>query len=85
MAESGERERESDSSDAEQGPRGPSIQAIGWAAVLLILAGYFAWMIAEMGGHAVTKAWPMLAVFVAAIAGAIAATLGLLIGRRRND
>jgi uncharacterized membrane protein (DUF485 family) len=59
----------------------PSVQAIGWAFVLLILAGYFAWMIVEMGGHAVTRAWPMLGVFVAAIAGAIAATLGLMIGR----
>jgi hypothetical protein len=59
----------------------PSVQVIGWAAVLLILAGYFAWMIIEMGGHAVTGGWPMLGVFVAAIAGAIAATLGLMIGR----
>lgn len=57
------------------------MQVIGWAAVLLILAGYFAWMIIEMGGHAVTGGWPMLGVFVAAIAGAIAATLGLMIGR----
>jgi hypothetical protein len=38
-----------------------------------------------MGGHAVTKAWPMLGVFVAAVAGAIAATLGLMVGRRKDD
>jgi hypothetical protein len=59
-----------------------SPQAIGWAFILLILAGYFAWMTIEMGAHAVTHAWPMLGVFVAAIAGGLAATLGLLIGRR---
>jgi hypothetical protein len=34
-----------------------------------------------MGGHAVTGGWPMLGVFVAAVAGALAAALGLMIGR----
>lgn len=63
----------------------PSVQAIGIAFVLLILAGYFAWMITEMGAHAVPRAWPMVAVVVAAVAGAIAATLGMLIGRRGSD
>jgi hypothetical protein len=58
---------------------------IGWAFVLLVLAGYFAWMIIEMGAHAVPKAWPMVAVIVAAIAAAIAASLGLALGRRRDD
>jgi hypothetical protein len=53
--------------------------------VLLILAGYFAWMIIEMGAHAVIGAWPMLGVFVAAFAGAVAATLGLMLGRRKDD
>lgn len=81
MAESDERQR----SDSEQRPRVLSGQAFGWAIVLLILAGYFAWMIVEMGAHAVTKAWPMLGVFGAAIAGALAATLGLLVGRRKDN
>lgn len=85
MAESGERQEDSERSGAQHGPRLPSVQAIGWGVVLLILAGYFAWMIAEMGGHAVTKAWPMLGVFAAAVAGAVAATLGLLIGRRKDE
>jgi hypothetical protein len=58
------------------------MQAIGWAFLLLIFAGYFTWMILEMGTHAVTHAWPMLGVLVAAVAGGLAATLGLLIGRR---
>jgi hypothetical protein len=62
-----------------------SVKAIGWAFILLILAGYFAWMTVEMGAHAVTHAWPMLGVFVAAIAGALAATLGLIIGRRGSS
>jgi hypothetical protein len=74
---------ESDDQERSSRPRSalPSVQAIGWAVILLILAGYFLWMILEMGGHAVTGGWPMLGVFVAAIAGAIAATLGLMIGR----
>lgn len=59
-----------------------SPQAIGWAFILLILAGYFVWMTVEMGAHAVTHAWPMLGVFVGAIAAGLAATLGLIIGRR---
>jgi len=63
----------------------PPVQAIGWTFVLLILAGYFAWLIVEMGSHAVTGAWPMVGVIVAAVAGAIAATLGLLVGRRSGD
>lgn len=63
----------------------PSVQVIGVTFVLLILAGYFAWMIVEMGGHAVPKAWPMVGVLVAAVAGGIAATLGMAIGRRSND
>lgn len=61
------------------------MQVIGIAFVLLILAGYFAWMIIEMGAHAVPRAWPMVGVLVAAVAGAIAATLGMLIGRRGSD
>ena len=43
----------------------PSVQVIGVAFVLLILAGYFAWMIVEMGAHAVPRAWPMVGVLVA--------------------
>jgi hypothetical protein len=62
----------------------PAVQVIGWAFVLLVLAGYFAWMIVEMGAHAATGAWPMIGVFAAAVAGAIAATLGLMLGRRRG-
>ena len=63
----------------------PSVQVIGWAFVLLILAGYFAWMIVEMGTHAVTHAGPMLGVLAAAVAAAVAATLGLVIGKRGSD
>lgn len=84
MAESNDRRR------AQDRPRSrnrwvPSVKAIGWAFVLLVLAGYFAWMIIEMGAHAVLKAWPMVGVIVAAIAAGIAASLGLVAGRRRND
>lgn len=63
----------------------PPVQVTAWAFVLLILAGYFAWLIIQMGGHAVTGGWPMLGVVVAAIAGAIAASLGLAIGRRSGE
>jgi hypothetical protein len=68
-----------------QGSKVPSVQVIGWALILLILAGYFAWMIVEMGAHAVPKAWPMVAVIAAAIGAAVAASLGLMLGRRRDD
>lgn len=61
-----------------------SAQVIGSGVVLLILAAYFAWMIIEMGGHAVPRAWPMVGVVVAAVAGSIAATLGMIVGRRGN-
>lgn len=63
----------------------PSVQVVGVAFVLLILAGYFAWLILQMGNHAVTGAWPMVGVVVAAVVGGIAATLGLMIGRRSDD
>jgi hypothetical protein len=62
----------------------PPVRVIGWAFILLVLAGYFAWMIVEMGEHAVSGAWPMVGVFAAAVAGGIAATLGLMVGRRRG-
>jgi len=62
----------------------PTVQMIGWAFVLLVLAGYFAWMIVEMGAHASIGAWPMVGVFAAAVAGSIAAVLGLMVGRRRG-
>jgi hypothetical protein len=55
---------------------------IGWTFVLLVLAGYFAWMVIEMGAHAPTGAWPMVGVFAAAVAAGVAATLGLILGRR---
>lgn len=55
---------------------------IGWAFILLVLGGYFAWMVIEMGAHAVTGAWPMIGVFAAAVAAAVAAALGLIVGRR---
>ena len=86
MAESKDQQGGRDGSAGEGARRlTPSVQAIGWAFVLLILAGYFAWMTLEMGAHAVTHAWPMLGVFVAAVAGALAAILGLVIGRRSGD
>lgn len=83
MPESEDKERSEDRSSNRGAERFlPSMQVIGWAFVLLILVGYFAWMIVEMGGHAVTGGWPMLGVIVAAIAGGVAATLGMLVGRR---
>jgi hypothetical protein len=85
MANSDDRERSRNRSGQETKSFIPSVQVIGWAFVLLILAGYFAWMIVEMGAHAVPKAWPMVGVIVAAIAGAIAASLGLVLGRRGRD
>jgi hypothetical protein len=63
----------------------PAVQVIGWAIVLLVLAGYFAWMIVEMGAHAVVGAAPMIGVFAAAVAAGIAATVGLMVGRRRGS
>jgi hypothetical protein len=63
----------------------PPVQVIGWTFVLLVLAGYFAWMVIEMGAHAPTGVWPMVGVFAAAVAAGAAATLGLIIGRRRGD
>jgi hypothetical protein len=81
---SNDRERSGDRSRARTSRLVPSGQAIGWAFILLILAGYFAWMIIEMGAHAAPRAWPMVGVVVAAVAGSIAATLGMIIGRRGN-
>lgn len=82
---SDERRRGGDRSGQQAGRLVPSVQVVGWAFVLLILAGYFAWMIIQMGAHALPKAWPMIGVLVAAVAGGVAATLGMLIGRRSND
>lgn len=86
MAEAEKQERGRDSRERRPPERKasllPPVQVIGWAVVLLVLAGYFAWMIIEMGAHAVTGAWPMVGVFAAAVAAGIAATLGLIIGRR---
>lgn len=86
MAES-ENERGSRDRSSDQARKSylPSITAIGWAFVLLVLAGYFAWMIVEMGAHAVTGGWPMLGVFVAAVVGGVAASIGLMIGRSGRD
>lgn len=83
MAESKD-ERNGRDGSSDDGSRrfAPSAQVIGWALILIILGGYFAWMIIEMGAHAVTHAWPMVGVLVAAVVGGIAATLGLAIGRR---
>lgn len=86
MAESDEQQGGQDGSSSKGARRAvPSVQVIGWALILLILGGYFAWMIVEMGAHAVTHAWPMVGVLVAAVLAAIAATLGLLIGRRSGN
>lgn len=86
QSDAGSGEREPSGGRSGDGPRFlPSVQVIGVAFVLLILAGYFAWMIVEMGAHAVPKAWPMVGVLAAAVGGAIAATLGMAIGRRSND
>ena len=63
----------------------PNVQVIGWAFVLLVLAGYFVWMSVEMGAHSVNGVGPMVAVFGAAFAGLIAAGIALASGRRRDD
>jgi hypothetical protein len=63
----------------------PDVRVIGWAFVLLLLAGYFVWIIAEMGSHSVSGAGPMIAVFGAAFAGLAAAGIALASGRRRDD
>jgi hypothetical protein len=85
MAESGDQQSQERPRQKAATRLVPSVQVIGWAIILLILAGYFAWMIVEMGAHAVPRAWPMVALIVAAIAGAVAATLGLVFGRRGAD
>ena len=61
----------------------PGPQAIGWALVLLVLAGYFLWMTVEMGSAAVSGAAPMVAFLVAAAIGIAAAGLAMALGRRR--
>ncbi len=58
-------------------------QVIGWALVLLILAGYFLWMTVEMGTAAVSGAAPMIAFLGAAAVGVAAAGIALVLGRRR--
>ena len=85
VAESDEQRRGGDRSRQGAARFLPSVQVIGIAFVLLILAGYFAWMIVEMGAHAVPRAWPMVGVVVAAVAGSVAAALGMVIGRRGSD
>ncbi len=69
--------------DKGSGPRVPGPQAIGWALVLLVLAGYFVWMTFEMGTAAVSGAAPMIAFVVAAAIGIAAAGIALAVGRRR--
>jgi hypothetical protein len=60
----------------------PSIRAIGWIVVLLILAGYFMWMIIEMGAAAVSGSAPMFAFLIAAAIGIAAAGAALALGKR---
>lgn len=62
----------------------PGVQAIGWAFVLLVLAGYFLWMTVEMGSAAVSGAAPMIAFLVAAFVGIAAAGAAMAIGRRNR-
>jgi hypothetical protein len=70
-------------SEEESKSRLPGAQAIGWALVLLVLAGYFLWMTAEMGKAAVSGAAPMIAFLVAAAIGIAAAGIALFVGKRR--
>ncbi len=59
--------------------------AVGPGFVFLLLAGYFVWLATEMGGHAVTGAWPLVAMFLTtAIAMALAGG-GILLARRERD
>jgi apolipoprotein N-acyltransferase len=60
----------------------PGLQVIGWAFVLLVLAGYFLWMTVEMGRAAVSGAAPMIAFLVAAFIGIAAAGAAMALGRR---
>lgn len=57
------------------------LMAVGVGLVLLVLAGYFVWICAEMGAHALTGAGPLVAIFGAAFAGIIAAGLAFAFGR----
>ena len=71
-------------SDEESGPQLPGPKAIGWGLVLLVLAGYFLWMIMEMGTAAVSGAAPMIAFLVSAAIGVAAAGIDLAVGRKRG-
>ena len=57
------------------------LMAVGVGLVLFVLAGYFVWICAEMGAHALTGAGPLVAIFGAAFAGIIAAGLAFAFGR----
>ncbi len=83
MAEDREPTGKRDEPEEASKPRLPGPQAIGWGLVLLVLAGYFVWMTAEMGTAAVSGASPMIAFLVAAAIGVAAAGIALAVGRRR--
>ena len=63
----------------------PDVRVTGWAFVLLILTGYFVWMIVEMGAHSVNGAAPMIGLLVAAAVGSVAAGLALVAGSKGRD
>ena len=78
MAENPKREDSAEKSGPRLRP-----QAIGWALVLLVLAGYFLWMTVEMGTAAVSGAAPMIAFLAAAAVGIAAAGIALVLGKRQ--
>ena len=77
--EHGEREEEPSKGLLE---RLPGVAVIGWALVLLILAGYFVWLYAQMGGGTALGASPMLGVLGAAVLGICAAGAAFWLGSR---
>jgi hypothetical protein len=74
---------EEPSSDDAKRPR-LNTAIVGGCLAGVVLVAYFVWLSIEMGGHAVTGAAPMIAVFVAAGLGVGAAGIAFLVGRRQR-
>ena len=71
------------SSDDAKRPR-LNTAIVGGCLAGIVLVVYFVWISIEMGGHAVTGAAPMVAVFVGAGLGVGAGALAFLVGRRQR-
>ncbi len=81
MAEDEQQSKEAEKESS--GSRLPSVKAIGWGFVLLILAGYFVWLCEQMGGGTSIGAAPMLGVLAASVIGIAAAGIAFAVGK--ND